>query len=189
MRASLWLWAAVLVIACGDDDGEPRDERGSAGSGQDGGASAGTGVCTADGACEQQVEVGPPNHVQGNINYTDPPPAGGPHNPCWGDFGVHEEALPAENWVHNLEHGAVVYLYDCPEGCAEDVETLSALVEERPFALLTAYGALSTRFAVVAWGYRLESEDVDAEAFAAFYDAHADQALESTTAGAPSGCP
>jgi hypothetical protein len=186
MRASLWLWAAVLLIGCGDDDADGPNGRGTGKDAGDGGA---TGVCTVDGACEQRVEVGPPSHVQGDINYTDPPPAGGSHNPCWGDYGVHEEALPAENWVHNLEHGAVVYLYDCPEGCADDVATLSELVEDRPFALLTAYGALSTRFAVVSWGYRLESEELDPAAFAAFYDAHADHGLESITSGAPSGCP
>lgn len=177
---------AVLWIACGDDDG---DTGNGAGRGAAGSRDGGSGICTDSGACEQVVEVGPPNHVQGNIDYRDPPPAGGAHSPCWGDYGVHEEPLPAENWVHNLEHGAVVYLYDCPEGCAEDVEALSTLIEGRPFALLTAYPALSTRFAVVAWGHRLESEDVDPTAFAAFYDAHADRALESITSGAPSGCP
>jgi hypothetical protein len=178
---------AALSIACGDDDGGAPDGRDPGGAGNaDGG---GAGICTADGACDQRVEVGPPNHVEGNIDYNDVPPAGGSHNSCWGRFGVHDEPLPAENWVHNLEHGAVVYLYDCPDGCDEDVAALEALVEDRPFALLTEYGALSTRFAVVAWGYRLESEDVDPDAFAAFYDAHADQALESTTSPPPSGCP
>jgi hypothetical protein len=171
----------MSLLACGDDDDTPNGP----GKGDGGGA----GICTASGDCDEWVELGPPNHVQGRIDYQGGPPAGGSHNPCWGRYGVHDEALPAENWVHNLEHGAVVYLYHCPDGCDAEVATLTELVEERPRALLTPYTGLSTRFAIVAWGYRLESDDLDRAAFEAFYDAHVDHAPESIAGGPPSGCP
>ena len=184
MRFVLWFFVLALA-ACGDDDDAPSRGRGPDANGGD----SGLGICTDSGDCDESVEVGPPEHQQGSIDYPDPPPAGGMHNPCWGSFGVHEDPLPAENWVHNLEHGAVVYLYECPDDCDADVAKLRDLVEGRPFALLTPYSGLSTRFAVVAWGHRLESDELDLDAFAAFYDAYSDLGPESTTSGPPSGCP
>jgi hypothetical protein len=188
MRLRWWqgLWAASFLVACGDDGGDDAAAgRGGDASREDGGR----GICTAGGDCEERVAIDPPSHVQGEIDYADEPPAGGFHNPCWTRFGEHEQAARPENWVHNLEHGAVVYLHDCPDGCADELATLRALIDDRPFALLTPYPGLPARFAVVAWGYRLQSDELDREAFEAFYDAHVDQAPESTTSPPPSGCP
>ena len=187
IAASCALGVAFALIACGgDDDDSPGRGPLKPGS-SDGGSSRG--ICTADGDCEEALEVGPPEHQQGTIDYPDRPPAGGAHNPCWADFGVHDDELPAENWVHNLEHGAVVYLHDCPDGCADELDALRELVEARPYALLTPYPGLPTRFAAVAWGYRLQSDKLDRKGFAAFYEAHYDRAGESSTSGAPAGCP
>lgn len=146
-------------------------------------------ICTAGGACEEVVELAPAQHVEGDIDYGALPPAGGPHNGCWGDFGVHDEPFAPENWVHNLEHGAVVLLHDCPDGCDAELTALEGFVAERSWAILTAYADMETRFAVVAWGYRLMSDELDLDAFADFYDAHADQAPESVPSGKPGGCP
>ena len=134
------------------------------------------------------MQLDPAQHVTGTIPYADLPPAGGPHNPCWAAFGVHETPVPAERWVHNLEHGGVVFLYNCPEGCDTEVEQLQTLVDGTPQALLTEYEGLPARFAVVAWGHRLVSDCFDSEAFLAFYADHVDQAPESITAGPPAGC-
>ena len=146
-------------------------------------------ICTSDGVCEQEVELAPAQHVEGDIDYGDLPPAGGPHNPCWGDYGIHDDAFAPENWVHNLEHGAVVVLYDCPDGCSDELTQLEGFVDERSWGILAAYEDMDTRFALVAWGYRLMTDELDLEAFAAFYDAHANQAPESVSSGKPSGCP
>jgi hypothetical protein len=164
-------------------------------SGIDAGAGSGgsgspndDGICTSDGACEEVVQLEPAQHIEGDIEYGELPPAGGPHNPCWDDYGVHDELLPPENWVHNLEHGGVVYLYDCPDGCDAEVSMLEDFVGERPRAILTRFDGLTTRFAVVAWGYRLMTDELDLDAFRAFYDAHADRAPESVSSGKPAGC-
>jgi hypothetical protein len=147
------------------------------------------GVCTASGDCEEAVAIASAMHVDGPIDYPDPPPAGGPHNGCWSAWGVHEAPVADENWVHNLEHGGVVLLYNCSAGCADAIESLGAFVEKHDMTLLTEYPDMKTRFAVVAWGYRLQSDTLDLDALQAFYVAHVDQAPESVSSGPPSGCP
>ncbi len=47
----------------------------------------------------------PADHV-----YVENPPASGPHYPVWASYGVAEEPLERGQWVHNLEHGAIVLL-------------------------------------------------------------------------------
>lgn len=170
------------AVACrGDDD--------AADVLDDEDASAARPICTRDGACEESVELEVAQHLEGDLLYGELPPAGGPHDPCWGDFGVHDEAFTPESWVHNIEHGAVVFLHDCPDGCADDRAALEAFVEQRSWAILTGYDGLDARFAALAWGYRLMTDELDLDAFAAFYDAHADQAPESVPSGKPAGCP
>jgi hypothetical protein len=101
---------------------------------------------------------------------------------------VHESEVPDERWVHNLEHGAVVFLYHCPDGCPTEVLALEALAAARPFALVMPYAALPERFAAVAWGHRLRSECFDQDAFQEFYDTYFNRAPESLTNPPPSGC-
>ena len=50
-----------------------------------------------------------------------------------------------------------------------DVQQLTAFVGAHPLTILTAYRDMDARFAVVAWGYRLLSQSLDLNAFAAFY--------------------
>jgi hypothetical protein len=173
-----FLWSLPLLLNACSGDSVPKRPLVDAGI-----------ICTADDECEESVTVGPPNHVTGSIAYADRPPAGGEHNPCWGAWGVHDTPLAPERWVHNLEHGGVVFLYRCPDGCPDDVAKLAALVKGRPRTLVTAYPDMKARFAAVAWGVRLLTEKVDLTAYEAFYDAHFDHAFESIDSGPPSGCP
>jgi hypothetical protein len=146
------------------------------------------GLCTRCGACEEQLSVRSASHVEGDLTYADSPPTSGDHNACWAEWGVHEQALRPENWVHNLEHGGVVFLYHCETGCETEVETLTRLVESRDRALLTRYDALPTKFAVVSWGHRLLSDCLDQRVFEDFYTVHVGNAPESLSAGPPSRC-
>ena len=129
-------------------------------------------------------------HTEEPIDWGTTPPVGGPHDPCWGDWDVYASALDPRHWVHNLEHGGIVYLYDCPDGCADDVATLTALHAANPAGtvLVTPYEGLGSRFAAVAWGKRMLLDCADEGALQQFYVDHVDQAPESVTAGAPAGC-
>lgn len=182
VRDAAWLVTIVLISGCGDDRDEDSGETG------DGGPP----VCTVCGACEEIVAVKSASHVPGPIDYPDPPPAGGDHDPCWTTWGPHPDLVPAANWVHNLEHGGVAFLYQCPDGCEEhaaDIEALSIFASEVPQAILTSYDAMPKPFAVVSWGHRLVSECFDVSAALRFYARHVGDAPEGfLTANPPADC-
>jgi hypothetical protein len=104
---------------------------------------------------------------------------------------VHATAVPDERFVHNLEHGGVDFLYNCPDGCAAEQAELEGLAGGRPFAVVVPYQEMTARFAVVAWGYRLVTDTLDLDAFEAFYDEHVDQGPEKfplPPPGPPGSC-
>jgi hypothetical protein len=198
MRTFSVLLLALLLTACGDDssvdgpDGAAPSIDGAAPPGDGGAGNDGAGSADdAASACrpvEQRVDVMSALHVVGDIVYPDPPPAGGNHNQCWGMWGVHERELADERFVHNLEHGGVVFLYRCPEGCGPEVAALGEFVRGHDLAIVTPYASLPTRFGAVAWGHRLLSDCFDRSAFERFYADHRDRGLESISAQPPSDC-
>jgi len=131
---------------------------------------------------QEDFEVPTYEHVQGRQDYEEKPPVGGDHNQCWTDWGVHEKAAAAENWVHNLEHGGIAFLYNCKDGCPKERKQLEALYDEstRPFALITPYADMESRFAVVAWGHRIVTDCYDEELFLRFYDEYAHKGPEGS---------
>lgn len=145
-------------------------------------------ACDGDCLLEELAYPGQAYHSASPIEYADRPPAGGPHNPCWAVWGVHREPVPDDNWVHNLEHGGVVFLYQ--DSVPSAVESLEALAAEKGvFVLVTPYADMEPAYAALSWGFRMTTGCVDAEAFAAFYDAHVDQAPESLPSDPGSACP
>jgi hypothetical protein len=143
-----------------------------------------------DSTCElDTTPVEHANHVEGEVSYEQMPPSGGDHNPCWAEWGVHTEAVDPENWVHNLEHGGVVFLYNCPEGCDAELELLTEQVTELDtMVLLTPFSDMDTRFAVIAWEHRLLMGCLDLDRISEFYTEHVDQAPESVASMPPSDC-
>jgi hypothetical protein len=91
------------------------------------------GGVTAAGACVVGATNNPPNCKRarctdpfGQLTYTANPPASGPHMGCsWGAWNtVYEQAAPEPRgfWIHNLEHGGVLFLWGpnaTPEAKAE----------------------------------------------------------------------
>ena len=130
------------------------------------------------------------NHVTGSVDYVDQPPASGDHNACWAPWGIHEDVVPPENWVHNLEHGAIVYLWNCPDGCDDDRQSLEdfakTLAPER--VVVTAYTDMDWEFAAIAWQNRLLLNCLDLAAMGSFYDDHVGQAPENNMDPPPSSC-
>jgi hypothetical protein len=173
---SIVSFVALTLVACADRGGP----NGGPANRTDAGPYA---VCASCGPCEEAFVIRSANHIDGvPIDYPDPPPTGGDHRSCWATWGVHTDIVPAENWVHNLEHGGVVFLHNAPDGGLEDEDALSqiqTLVTDKPMALYTAYPELPAKFAVVSWGHRLVSNCVDVQAAAAFYTFHVNRGPES----------
>ena len=64
-----------------------------------------------DGVQAIRVYYDDPVHTESIVDYELRPPAGGIHNPVWWNCGFYDEAIPDENVVHDLEHGAVWLAY------------------------------------------------------------------------------
>jgi Protein of unknown function (DUF3105) len=117
------------------------------------------------------------DHVElgSEIEYGHNPPASGAHYPIWAQYQPYDEVVPRGYWVHNLEHGAVVFLYG-PNASEEQQEQLRAVYDALPNdefcgtqrALLTEDPLLDDRIAVVAWNWVLEASCVDTDAIIDF---------------------
>ena len=145
-------------------------------------------ICSQCQGCAEELPIeGTPVHVTGPVGYLQIPPVGGPHHGCWSEWGVFDVEVPAERWVHNLEHGGVVLLYHC-EDCETELSQLRAFVGAHARTLLSPYAQLPTRFAAVSWGHRLLSDCYDAGVFQTFYETRVARGPESIADPPPSYC-
>jgi hypothetical protein len=88
-----------------------------------------------------------------------------------------------------MEHGGVVFLYNCPEGCDAEVAAIKSISSKRSRTIVAAYPELPARFGVVAWGHRLVSDCFDEQAFVSFYVKNFDHAPESNANAPNPTCP
>jgi len=88
----------------------------------------------------------------GQFTYNTVPPTSGPHLGSLARWGVHDEPIPNELQVHNLEDGGVMVQYDCPEGCPELVAGLEEIVGHYGEGVILApYPGMGTRISLTAW--------------------------------------
>jgi hypothetical protein len=131
------------------------------------------------------------NHVPVGtiVKYPYNPPDGGDHYPppyAPVNWQVYTDPIPPEYFVHNLEHGGIVLLYNCPTGCDADVQHLRAIMLGTPpdkfnevRMMITPYGPMTHTFAALAWGYRWQGDVVDEATIRCFINARYDMAPES----------
>ncbi|MFJ7494163.1 DUF3105 domain-containing protein [Streptomyces sp. NPDC097727] len=93
------------------------------------------------------------NHVEKKVDYPMNPPVGGDHNPVWMncDADVYTEAIPKENAVHSLEHGAVWVTYTSKAKPA-DIKKLGKRVEATPYSLMSPVEDQAAPLVLSAWG-------------------------------------
>lgn len=149
-----------------------------------------TGCDACGGECVLEVEEArSARHVEGEVAYESYPPTGGDHDACWAEWGVHTEVVQPENFVHNLEHGGVVFVY-ATELPADDLAALTALVVSLPQgrAILTpASDPMDALVAAVAWEQRIRLGCADVATLEAFFWAHVGKAPEDVTSD-PGAC-
>jgi hypothetical protein len=96
-------------------------------------------------------------HVTTEVDYTESPPVGGPHDAYWADCTgtVYDVDIRHENAVHGLEHGAVWITYD-PDAISDgDLDTLKDLVDGRSGMMLSPYPGLSSPISLQSWNHQL----------------------------------
>jgi hypothetical protein len=170
-----------------------RSGSGGASTGTDAGASGAGGAGAsgegAQGDCdpsaqEHEHDSMPAMHVPVPLpasTYNSSPPSSGPHCPAWGRYAVYGEdaPLPACNFLHNLEHGAIALLYNCLDGCDEIVADLEQVIADAPDdpecgavkrLLLTPYAEMDATIAAAAWGYTWTADCLDDGARASLLD-------------------
>jgi hypothetical protein len=149
-----------------------------------------------------QLSCGEPSMIFGMvpddvpITYaTNPPVQGLYHESFYPAYGLTREPLPPATWVHNLAHGEIVLLYNCPTGCPEIVAQAQALQTElRPSrdsygrgarVIITSYEQMDYPLAVLAWGQLLPLERLDHEQVEQFYEDHIDRGVECVNLHCP----
>jgi hypothetical protein len=144
------------------------------------------------GSCDVQVAA-PPNEGASHaercapIQYASKPPSSGLHYPIWPVFRVYDKPVPWGYLVHGLEHGAIVIVYNCPDGCPDQVDAAKALVAATPPkagcsrapVILAPDPTLDVPFAASAWGYTLRAKCFDRDRFAAFIQRRANMGPEN----------
>ena len=117
------------------------------------------------------------------VLYSTNPPTSGPHYPIWAAFQTYPTPVPQGFYVHDLEHGAIVITYNCPQGCDAELAQLAAFLDARPVDplctppvkfrhVVTPDPHLDVRFAASAWGWALKSKCFDLAVLGPFMDAH-----------------
>ena len=111
-----------------------------------------------------------PSHVTTSVAYPQTPPAGGPHSPVWLDCGVYDRAVPNENAVHSLEHGAVWATYDPALAPAEVTALRAALPGDR--VVISPYPGLGSPIVLTAWNVQLRLDSAADSRIPAFTAAY-----------------
>ncbi len=90
---------------------------------------------------QQEKDMGNSHVAVGTVQrYTYCPPASGNHfnatgrGPIAARYYPPDEGTEPQGWVHNLEHGALVVLYNCSGGCPDDatLQKLKSFVSSFP---------------------------------------------------------
>ncbi|NGO12635.1 DUF3105 domain-containing protein [Streptomyces sp. HC44] len=96
------------------------------------------------------------NHVTKAVSYPMNPPVGGDHDQAWMtcDGTVYKKAIPNQNAVHSLEHGAVWVTYN-DKAADADVQRLADKVDKTPYTLMSPVDDQSGTVMLSAWGKQL----------------------------------
>jgi hypothetical protein len=126
------------------------------------------------------------------VSYQTEPPSSGNHYNCWAAYQTYSAPIPWGNLVHSLEHGAIVFVYNCPAGCAADVADMQAFIDGLPLdddcaptlgknriiLMPDPDPNLGVKFAASAWDWTLRADCFDPVAFRQFFDDHYDHGRE-----------
>jgi len=145
-----------------------------------------------DASCFVEIEQWPlltATHIPfgDSPTYNSNPPSSGPHYPVWAAYTDYSVPVDRRYYVHNMEHGGVVFLYKCESADAGDCATFESgfrtVRDQMPTdptcdpsvrvrAVITPDPLIDTPVAVSAWGYTYKAECIDLPTLTAFVNAH-----------------
>ena len=130
-------------------------------------------IASRDGSSIEGVETfdNGTDHVTGEVDYPQNPPAGGPHNQAWLNCGVYDQVQVDEHAVHSMEHGAVWITYDAEALTDAEVETLREYVPGT-YGLMSPYEGMDTPITLSAWNAQLKLDSVDDPRIEQFFEAY-----------------
>lgn len=139
-----------------------------------------------DGPGRKMPDRGQQHVPQGTaIPYEEYPPSSGPHWPVVARWGIYQEPVPEEIFVHNLEHGGIVLLYSCASPCPDVVRQLQEIFAGLPKSkhghvkvVISPNRRIKTRFALLAWTRLDEFDKLDRERVVRVVRAWQDKAPE-----------
>lgn len=126
------------------------------------------------------------------LNYKHYPPSSGPHFNTPQPAGVYDKEVSPGNWIHSLEHGYVVVLLKCPNGCGDLLAQMRQLYDnELPKSqfgtkklVVTTYShafsdpAKEAPITLLAWDHEEMLPAFDRDKILAFYKAYVDKGPE-----------
>jgi hypothetical protein len=137
---------------------------------------------------ERQIPDEGRNHIpEGEPGtYDHFPPSSGEHYAPVLQYDYYAVEVPPEYYVHNLEHGAIVVLYNCPEPCPDTETLLGEFFDRAPpddvfgevKVVIGQNSDLESKVVALAWGYQMDLPEADVEALLDFYRRHVNQGPE-----------
>ena len=135
--------------------------------------------------------ISPPTQVTYNHN---PPTSGCHYSLGYGhapiQAGSYDKVVRPEYWVHNLEHGYIVVLYNCPNGCTVQFQLLRSWYRSLPpdpsgavsyaKVLILPWLSLPAPFAAVSWDWYYPIPDFSITEVQRFYANHVGQGSEAS---------
>jgi hypothetical protein len=141
-----------------------------------------------DASCPVEIDeepLLPADHVMipSQITWNSNPPSSGPHYPIWAAYQAYTTPVPRGYYVHDLEHGAIVFLYQCPSGsCPEVAAELQAVSDSLPDdplctsadagvrvrTVITPDPLIDVPVAAAAWGWVYKAQCFDEPTLKAF---------------------
>jgi Protein of unknown function (DUF3105) len=114
-------------------------------------------------------------------DYNSNPPTSGPHTSATATPGVHDEPVPKETLVHNMEHSQVVVWYNCnapqplnADACDALKQSLAGVVSDalqrNKKVVMTPYTEMDHTIALTAWQFLDAFDQFDGQRVRTFID-------------------